>query len=584
MPTVSGSGEEVESQDEVKVFKYEGDEEESEKRSSENLTEDKSSLITETEEDKSTHVPSSSSFALASKSDGRLPETSSPFGLFGTSPWGADRLGYLSPFAYAYTNGTSAMAAEKMGLSAGPASGSLFSLYHNGQTLGQPPPAHMGIPPYQLDPKAGLRPPVYPFAASGQYPYPLSPDFTAQMASAWPPTRMYHPLTSCSALTASYPSSPLSLSTATLPRFSPSGLMHPHPGLTPPLTHPLVASPKTELPNTSHDNHSSYLPHSVSGLPYCARPAYPAHTCPPGICSTLRHQGLDQKQSLQGEKTQMIETKNGEKKPHIKKPLNAFMLYMKEMRAKVVAECTLKESAAINQILGRKWHALSREEQAKYYEMARKERQLHMQMYPGWSSRQNYSQGKKKKRNRDKTQDGANMKKCRARYGLEQQSQWCKPCRRKKKCIRYMEGEEGEDMAPGSADSVDASQESNDEDDLQEMSSPSTAMVGDQTATSPASSSLMPSPGPSLASPSGPPSLLMQSPASLASPLTPGEGPPLPINQVPQVPHPQRPPVGTNPRDINNPLSVNQLTGQCASNKPDTGSQDSSHPAMVSVT
>ncbi|KAK8406281.1 hypothetical protein O3P69_007168 [Scylla paramamosain] len=503
--------------------------------------------------DKSTHVPSSSSFALASKSDGRLPETSSPFGLFGTSPWGADRLGYLSPFAYAYTNGTSAMAAEKMGLSAGPAGGSLFSLYHNGQTLGQPPPAHMGIPPYQLDPKAGLRPPVYPFAASGQYPYPLSPDFTAQMASAWPPTRMYHPLTSCSALTASYPSSPLSLSTATLPRFSPSGLMHPPPRPHPcPSPTPLVASPKTELPNTSHDNH--------------------------------RHQGLDQKQSLQGEKTQMIETKNGEKKPHIKKPLNAFMLYMKEMRAKVVAECTLKESAAINQILGRKWHALTKEEQAKYYEMARRERQLHMQMYPGWNARDNYGMMKKKKRKKEKTGDGANMKKCRARYGLEQQSQWCKPCRRKKKCIRYMEGEEGEDMAPGSADSVDASQESNDEDDLQEMSSPSTAMVGDQTATSPASSSLMPSPGPSLASPSGPPSLLMQSPASLASPLTPGEGPPLPINQVPQVPHPQRPPVGTNPRDINNPLSVNQLTGQCASNKPDTGSQDSSHPAMVSVT
>ena len=42
------------------------------------------------------------------------------------------------------------------------------------------------------------------------------------------------------------------------------------------------------------------------------------------------------------------------KKPHIKKPLNAFMLFMKEMRAKVAAECTLKESAAINQILGRR--------------------------------------------------------------------------------------------------------------------------------------------------------------------------------------------------------------------------------------
>lgn len=30
------------------------------------------------------------------------------------------------------------------------------------------------------------------------------------------------------------------------------------------------------------------------------------------------------------------------------------MLYMKEMRQQVVSECTLKESAAINQILGRR--------------------------------------------------------------------------------------------------------------------------------------------------------------------------------------------------------------------------------------
>ncbi|XP_041443483.1 transcription factor 7 S homeolog isoform X8 [Xenopus laevis] len=88
------------------------------------------------------------------------------------------------------------------------------------------------------------------------------------------------------------------------------------------------------------------------------------------------------------------------KKPAIKKPLNAFMLYMKEMRANVIAECTLKESAAINQILGRRWHALSREEQSKYYELARKERQLHMQLYPGWSARDNYVRKKKEKNQR----------------------------------------------------------------------------------------------------------------------------------------------------------------------------------------
>ncbi|XP_069619928.1 transcription factor 7 isoform X2 [Ranitomeya imitator] len=135
------------------------------------------------------------------------------------------------------------------------------------------------------------------------------------------------------------------------------------------------------------------------------------------------------------------------KKPTIKKPLNAFMLYMKEMRAKVIAECTLKESAAINQILGRRWHALSREEQAKYYELARKERQLHMQLYPGWSARDNYvsKEGKKKRRSREKHQDSSSdpgsPKKCRARFGLNQQTDWCGPCRRKKKCVRYLQGE-----------------------------------------------------------------------------------------------------------------------------------------------
>ena len=132
------------------------------------------------------------------------------------------------------------------------------------------------------------------------------------------------------------------------------------------------------------------------------------------------------------------------KENHIKKPLNAFMLYMREMRPIVQAECTLKESAAINQILGRRWHGLSRDEQAKYYEKAREERHKHMQLYPNWNARDNYRYGQKKKRKRDKTDDpAANIKKCRARYGLEQQNLWCKPCRRKKKCIRvqmYLDG------------------------------------------------------------------------------------------------------------------------------------------------
>uniref|UniRef100_A0A8C5X1Z3 Transcription factor 7 like 1 n=1 Tax=Malurus cyaneus samueli TaxID=2593467 RepID=A0A8C5X1Z3_9PASS len=137
------------------------------------------------------------------------------------------------------------------------------------------------------------------------------------------------------------------------------------PGAVGQLPHPLGCrfSPHM-VPPPTHGLHPSGIPH-------------------PTIVSPIVKQEPSQKSPVAVKKEE-------EKKPHIKKPLNAFMLYMKEMRAKVVAECTLKESAAINQILGRRWHSLSREEQAKYYELARKERQLHSQLYPTWSARDNY--------------------------------------------------------------------------------------------------------------------------------------------------------------------------------------------------
>lgn len=41
-------------------------------------------------------------------------------------------------------------------------------------------------------------------------------------------------------------------------------------------------------------------------------------------------------------------------------------------------------------VLGPQWHSLTKEEQAGYYELARKERLLHSKLYPGWSARDNY--------------------------------------------------------------------------------------------------------------------------------------------------------------------------------------------------
>ncbi|XP_056297673.1 transcription factor 7 isoform X2 [Pseudoliparis swirei] len=159
----------------------------------------------------------------------------------------------------------------------------------------------------------------------------------------------------------------------------------------------------------------SRFPHSLMLGPSGMHPTGIPH---PAIVPHTGKQEYDQYDRGMYMKPHHVEAKREKepKKPVIKKPLNAFMLYMKEMRAKVIAECTLKESAAINQILGRRWHALTREEQAKYYELARKERQLHMQLYPTWSARDNYEAGLSgvagekskadwKRRKREKLQD-----------------------------------------------------------------------------------------------------------------------------------------------------------------------------------
>ncbi|CAC5402279.1 TCF7L2 [Mytilus coruscus] len=371
MPHVnSGGSEDFFSNDEVKVYKDEGEEE---KRSSENLSEDKLGLVTETEEGKNG--------SLGNGYDGDKTENGREDGKPPVQDRNAGPFGYGMPSYPPYSNGSPGLGSKFQPPLAG-------LMMYNNEHFAQPPPAHMGIPPVHIDPKSGLpRPPVYPYPGSGQFPPSLyGPDIPVQWQR--PPG---YPITS-GAFSGPYPPS---LSSSSF-RFGPPGLFHPHHGLHHPgMPHPALMSPGPK--QEPQDNHRN-----------------------------MHDQGPPEETAAQ------------KKKNHIKKPLNAFMLFMKEQRAKVVAECTLKESAAINQILGRKWHALDRSEQAKYYEMARKEKELHLQLYPGWSARDNYAVHTKKKRKKKDIHGGekdmwvtdcSSAKKCRARYGVEQQNQWCKPCR-----------------------------------------------------------------------------------------------------------------------------------------------------------
>ncbi|XP_021000199.1 transcription factor 7-like 2 isoform X2 [Parasteatoda tepidariorum] len=431
------AGEDLFPSDEIKVFKEEGDEDEH--QSSENLTEVKTSLVTEGEEEKSSNVPGPSEYGSPPKnsSDVCRPDSASHTGksFDHIPPHSAGPIPYLVSSYHPHNGSLGPMPMAGKVPMVPPHSGSPlpFMVNIHGEPFPpQPPPAHMGIPPVTIDPKTGIPSRTMYIGPPAQYPPVFTPDFTHQIQ--WHPPSLY-PTTSAGFRSAY--SSALPVTSANLPRFSPPTILTHYPGISHPAL--ITSGPKQEL-SLHHTNHRS--------LPEYSEQKY----SPKSLVPTSTHNNNNNDMT----------NNNGERKTHIKKPLNAFMLYMKEMRAKVVAECTLKESAAINQILGRKWHGLSRDEQAKYYEMARKERQLHMQKYPGWSARDNYAlQVKKKKRKRDRTQDGDgnNLKKCRARFGLDQQNSWCKPCRRKKKCIRYLDGAdnslESEDNL-GSAGSVEA--------------------------------------------------------------------------------------------------------------------------------
>ncbi|XP_067009226.1 protein pangolin, isoforms A/H/I/S [Anabrus simplex] len=136
MPHVSsgGGGDDLGSTDEVKVFKDEG---EDEKRSSENLTEEKSSLIDLTEsEEKSGSLPGQS---YSSSKNASRTDHSPVFGKVDPTPHTSSfNMGYLvSP--YPYPNGT-----------AGPIPVSMVSAYEITKDFGNSSRLHMSQAAFTL--------------------------------------------------------------------------------------------------------------------------------------------------------------------------------------------------------------------------------------------------------------------------------------------------------------------------------------------------------------------------------------------------------------------------------------------------
>uniref|UniRef100_A0AC35U1Q3 HMG box domain-containing protein n=1 Tax=Rhabditophanes sp. KR3021 TaxID=114890 RepID=A0AC35U1Q3_9BILA len=139
-------------------------------------------------------------------------------------------------------------------------------------------------------------------------------------------------------------------------------------------------------------------------------------------------------------------------KPYIKKPPNAFMLYMQDTRATIKEEDEHKDkqSSQINSELAKRWRSLNRAEQQKYFDMSKDVKEKHAIEHPDYKASDFYGVRKKKKTRVVSDSGSDEFKKCRARFGMvDKEKNWCKSCQRKKKCLYYRDsGNQGSISSP----------------------------------------------------------------------------------------------------------------------------------------